>query len=247
MCEVENDFVLERLPKPWLQPPEYAVAHEQMDDKRGIDLAFLFDPQVVQGRTVRQRIVKRSATRDLFQYHPGRRAGTDAINHWPSRLGGQFDSEPTDPAGETLSYFHERIREIKGTDVAIPAMGDFNDEPFDRSPALRAQHDPTREGAERDGPALSEHDVARQAGDRAGTHYHSNTPGMLDQFLVSKGLIKSDNPLAVVPDSVAIEIFPEMMNDGDYPTPIRFGRPSKGLNENGFSDHYPISIKLIER
>ena len=36
-------------------------------------------------------------------------------------------------AGETLAYFHERIRQIDGKDVAGLAMGDFNDEPFNRS------------------------------------------------------------------------------------------------------------------
>ena len=53
--------------------------------------------------------------------------------------------------------------------------------------------------------------------------------------------------------SVKIERFPEMVasevNDRvKYPRPIRFGRPSvaSSFNENGFSDHFPVSIILQE-
>lgn len=41
-----------------------------------------------------------------------------------------------------------------------------------------------------------------------------------------------------------LEVFEEMKDDGDYPKPIRFGRPSSKLNENGYSDHYPISMRI---
>ena len=44
-----------------------------------------------------------------------------------------MDSEPYRMmAGETLSYFMERILEIRG-EIPKVVMGDFNDEPFNRS------------------------------------------------------------------------------------------------------------------
>ena len=37
------------------------------------------------------------------------------------------------------------------------------------------------------------------------------------------------------------------MIKGEYEIPVKFGRPSDhSLNENGFSDHLPISTTLIE-
>jgi hypothetical protein len=37
------------------------------------------------------------------------------------------------------------------------------------------------------------------------------------------------------------------MVKGEYKAPIKFGRPSNNsLNENGFSDHLPISVMLEE-
>jgi hypothetical protein len=41
-------------------------------------------------------------------------------------------------------------------------------------------------------------------------------------------------------------MFPEMVADGAYPVPIRFGRPASDLNLDGFSDHYPISMIVQE-
>ena len=47
---------------------------------------------------------------------------------------GQFESSGyRQIAGETLSFFHQRVLEVHGPDTPVLAMGDFNDEPFDIS------------------------------------------------------------------------------------------------------------------
>jgi hypothetical protein len=94
-------------------------------------------------------IVKSEATRDILQTNfitknsIRKRRLVLVGNHWPSRSGGQYESEPYRiVAGETLSYFHKRILEENSEedtnnnnngDISILVMGDFNDEPFDRS------------------------------------------------------------------------------------------------------------------
>jgi hypothetical protein len=72
-------------------------------------------------------------------------------------------------------------------------------------------------------------------------------------MLVSKELIKSTGKIKVAKGAtpeylVKIEMFPEMVNSGRYPSPISFGRPSKksSFNPAGFSDHYPVSVVLEE-
>lgn len=47
-------------------------------------------------------------------------------------------------------------------------------------------------------------------------------------------------------DSVKIVELPEMTKSGRYPVPMRLGRPSRRLNPNSFSDHYPITKLRIE-
>jgi hypothetical protein len=83
-------------------------------------------------------------------------------------------------------------------------------------------------------------------GQRIGTHYYDNFPNMLDQFLVSKGLLDDNASITLKPNSAEIIRHPDMTSTDEYESPIRFGRPSKTVNTSGFSDHYPISVVLQE-
>ena len=76
---------------------------------------------------------------------------------------------------------------------------------------------------------------------RRASYVYGGRPIMLDQFMVSKGFLVEKSNLSIKVDSVSIEIFSEMTKKGK---PIRFGRPSRRLNEKGFSDHLPISLKI---
>ena len=254
VCEIENRQVLEHLVKS-LSPlnRDYDIAHEDTMDKRGIDVAFVFDCNLFEKREqFSHSILKRAATRDLFQVNFGMRSGKELFligNHWPSRRGGQYASEPYRIlAGETLAYFHERIREIKGHDAPILVMGDFNDEPFDRS---LVQYALSTRQIERVLNARSPRLLNLMwplLGERSGTHYYSSSPNMLDQFLASRGLVHPDSRLSVVGGSVTIEDYQEMTSTGAYPSPVAFGRPAKPstYNLDGFSDHFPISVNLVE-
>jgi len=37
-----------------------------------------------------------------------------------------------------------------------------------------------------------------------------------------------------------------MINPGLYPTPMPFGGMGRPINENGFSDHFPITVTITE-
>ena len=69
---------------------------------------------------------------------------------------------------------------------------------------------------------------------------------MLDQFLANKNMVKQNADLRVLPETVDILRFPEMVHTGDYPRPIRFGGMGKAVNEDGFSDHFPIVVTVVE-
>jgi hypothetical protein len=77
-----------------------------------------------------------------------------------------------------------------------------------------------------------------------GTYFHRSKPVMLDQFLASRGFFIKNSTLSIKPRSVKIENFQEMKNKNN--SPKKFGRPSnKTLNENGYSDHFPISVTIV--
>jgi len=138
VCEVENREVVELL-KSKLNRKNYDIVHFDSKDGRGIDVAFIYDTEILShGEIFSHFIMKRTATRDILQVNFSIKQNNKTLvaigNHWTSRSGGELESEPYRMiAGETLSYFHERICEKLGDDVGIIAMGDFNDTPYNKS------------------------------------------------------------------------------------------------------------------
>lgn len=253
VCEIENEAVLQRLVFALSDlGRNYGVAHHDTSDQRGIDVAFIYDVEKFTtdpSLWFAHEVLKRAATRDLFQANFTSRQGNELIligNHWPARRGGQYETEPYRMiAAETLSYWHERIREIKGEDAPILVMGDFNDEPFNRSLMEYALSSRLEQKVERARSARLFNLMWPLLGQGRASHYYDNSPNLLDQFLVSKGLVE-DGPLAAAVDSVDIVKFPDM-HAGLYEVPRPFGRPSSRLNEDGFSDHFPVAITIEER
>jgi hypothetical protein len=259
LCEVENRVVLEML-KDALLPlgRNYDIVHHDMSDQRGIDVAFIYDrDKFTFQQSFSHTILKRTATRDLFQANFLTPKGRDLIlvgNHWPARSAGILESEPYRIiAGETLSYWMERIFEIKGSNTAVLVMGDFNDEPFNRSLTEYALGSNSHSKVVYARSPRLFNLMWPFYGYGQGTYYWDNFPLVLDQMLVSKELIKSTGKIKVAKGAtpeylVKIEMFPEMVNSGRYPSPISFGRPSKksSFNPAGFSDHYPVSVVLEE-
>ena len=252
VCEIENQYVLDLLVKAIDIPGRnYKIIHHDMSDNRGIDVAFIYDDNFFEAeRYFSHFIIKRNATRDLFQVNFKTKNSNSLFligNHWPSRMGGQYESEPYRIiAAEALAYFHERIREVHNDkNVAVLAMGDFNDEPFSRSLVQYALSEKTRIKVTNAKSPKFLNLMWLLLGQTLGSHYYNNRPNMLDQFLASKGLVTGKSKLKILCDTIEIIRYPAMINKGSYPIPIRFGR-GKSLDINGYSDHYPIAVQIKE-
>jgi predicted extracellular nuclease len=252
VCEVENQFVLEQL-KDKVNVPNrnYQVIHHDMSDKRGIDVAFIYDSNIYTANSnefFHHTIIKRYPTRELVQTTLQTQKGNDLVlvgNHWPSRSGGQYESEPYRIlTGETLSYFIQRILEVKGKDTAVIVMGDFNDEPFNRSVSDYALSVRDRDKIVNGSNPYLYNLMWPLMGQRIASYVYGGRPIMLDQFMVSKGIVKKSGKYDLRNDLVKLEVF-EGMVKGDYDTPIRFGQKNPDLN--GYSDHLPISFILKEK
>ena len=233
----------------------YNVIHENSADKRGIDTALIYDSHLydAEDQTFTLRIFKRNPTRDLFQIHLKTKEGNTLIlilNHWPSRKGGVFESEPFRiMVAENLAYWIERIHEERGSKPAIVLMGDFNDNPFDRSIAVNLLSTSNPKEVLN---ATSTHKffnpMFTYIGSGVGTHVYGNDQNILDQFMLSKAIVSQSASSPFNFDGAEIVMFDNMVK-GDYNTPIRFGRPSSKsqYNPEGFSDHLPIKLILSER
>lgn len=251
VCEVENEAIVQRLAGQINIPGRnYRVVAHNSPDARGIDVSFIHDQNTLQATNPsHQVVIKRTATRDLFWCNftvtATNRQFVAMANHWPSRSAGQYESEPFRMlTGETLSFVLSGL--LAGNpNLPILAMGDFNDEPFNRSMQeyMLGSRDPglVRRSA-----------LARllnlmwplMQGDDPGTYLFSSTWNMLDQFLVTKEFIKTASKVKVVDGSAAMFKPPEMK--GPAGAAKKFGRPSKpgSFDQTGFSDHYPVVMKV---
>ncbi len=250
VCEVENANVLRMLVEALDLPHrDYAVAHHDGSDNRGIDVAFIFDTKRYRaGELFHNVIQKRNATRDILQVNFQLKATGDTFvvfgNHWPSRLGGVFESAPYRMmAGETLAYFHERARAHLGDDVPVIVMGDFNDGPGERSLVDYALSSPSKQRVRYARNPMLYNLMWPLVAEGRGTHVYGSEVACLDQILVSKALLRDDGVLRLVGEAELV-VFPEMVK-GRYGTPRRFGRPaSSGFDVDGFSDHLPVGVRL---
>lgn len=142
VSEVENRAVLEDLVKSkHLKSKRYGIIHYESPDKRGIDVALLyqeryfkpvhhesFDPNIYRNN-------KRVYTRDqlLVSGYLDDELIHVIVNHWPSRSGGEARSRPLrERAAYQNTKIIAQIRE-KEPNAKILSMGDFNDDPINSS------------------------------------------------------------------------------------------------------------------
>jgi len=251
VCEVENEFVVQRLANRINIPGrDYVVVTHQSPDARGIDVSFIFDQNTITSSNPdHQVVIKRSATRDLFwstfTVNASGRSFVAIANHWPSRSAGQYASEPFRMlTGETLSYAISNILDSNGP-TPIMAMGDFNDEPFNRSMQeyLLGSRDPGRVKAASN-PMMLNLAWPLMQGDDPGTYLFGSTWNMLDQILVNKEFIKNTSKVKLVDGS--LEIFKPSQLVGSSGRAKKFGRPSKpsSFDPTGYADHFPLTMKI---
>lgn len=260
LCEIENEAVVRRLMDRLEQEVgrNYNILHKDTSDQRGIDIAIVYDQDMYRsdGRMFSLEIMKRAATRDLFQIQLTTLKGNELVligNHWPSRLGGKYESEPYRMmVGETLCYWIERIHQIKKESQnidhpSIIVMGDFNDDPYDRSLTEYLLSTPSRERVKNARNPVLLNLMHPFLHTDIGTHVHGNQIGFLDQFIVSRALAVANPKYPFRLVSTDIIHLPGMVR-GAYNTPVRYHRPShREYNPDGFSDHLPIELVIKER
>lgn len=257
VCEIENAFVIEMLIHriSLALNREYGFVISDSNDKRGIDTALIYDTTLYKPdpETFSLRIIKRNSTRDLFQVLLKTTEGnsiTCILNHWPSRTGGKLESEPYRiMVAENLAYWIERIHEELGNNASILLMGDFNDDPYNRSITdyLLATNNQMLVKSNRTRKRYLYNPMYRFLDSQLGTYVFGNVLNILDQFMVSKAILSENQSSPFKLGGVRIVDYPELIT-GTYNKPIKYGRPStpSAYDPNGFSDHLPIELVLIE-
>ncbi len=249
VCEAEDDHVLEKLIACTQKPNRhYSVLGHASPDVRGIDVSFIFDSTVLTpSNSGYQVVIKRTATRDIFwatfRVNSSGREFVAMANHWPSRSAGQYESEPFRLlTGETVSFvLSQQLAGDENKPVLL--MGDFNDEPFNRSiqEYLLGSRDRQRVMHAKN-PMVYDLMWPLLHGENPGTFRYDSDWFMFDQFLASRGLSGSSGPVGIDTGSVTIFRPPIMQGSGKAPKP--FGGIGKAVHQDGYSDHFPINVIL---
>jgi hypothetical protein len=249
LCEIEEIRCLKDLvyASP-LKKFGYKIVHQESGDNRGIDVAMLYRPDYFNFLSYEAIVLKfepeSRPTRDIL--HVKGLAGDDTlhlfVNHWPSRFGGQLVTAPKrDHAARILRSKYDSILRID-PNAAIIAMGDFNDHPYDPSMLEHLRAKKTVEEMT-DGDLLN---LIWQYEFKKGTHKYDHEWGILDQFVITTGLINGKSGFMAPMDRAHIFdadylLEPEKDGVGKITNRTYIGFKYHG----GYSDHLPIYMDIL--
>jgi predicted extracellular nuclease len=248
LCEIENASVLKDLvkEKALRDSPKtgyYEIIHADSPDERGIDVAALYDASKLTDvhfdyYSIALPDSKDPYTRDIL--HATGKMGSDEIhffvNHWPSRSGGQSESEPNRMAVAALlkTKVDAVMKQNSGAKVII--MGDFNDHPNDKSvyEVLEAKENPS---------SILYNQMYAIHSSGNGSYFYKGEWGALDQMITSSGLMNSSGWHVDAQSSGVLRDEKILFRDKDG-----VARPSRSYAgdsyKGGYSDHLPVYLSL---
>lgn len=250
LSEVENkQVVLDLVNQPALAPSGYDVVHYDSPDRRGVDVAFIYQ---------KKRFIV-TASRAVPLYYPEEKdfASRDQIvvsglldgepvnvivNHWPSRRGGEKKSNPKRiAAAELCKYISDSLRKANPL-AKIIIMGDLNDDPVDESVYKNLKARGKKEEVA-DGEFFNP--MWKLFKEGIGSLAYKDSWNLFDQIIVSKPLLGDDKSTYKYQK---VRVFNEKFltqkegNFEGYPFRTYVGDVWQG----GYSDHFPVYIILAK-
>ncbi|MCB9071025.1 MAG: endonuclease [Prevotellaceae bacterium] len=250
LCEIENDNCLKTLVKySQLKSLNYQYVHYESPDARGVDVGLLYQPHLfkpIASKPIHVALKTGRTTRDIL-YVCGKLPNGDTahvfVNHFPSRLGGELESEPN--RFTAASVLRTQVDSILRIDSAalVLIMGDFNDYPNNRSinNVLAAQS--LNQKTLMNNQLYNLTYELHQRGD-IGSYKHDGQWGMLDQFIVSGSWLTRAQKSYIDANSVTV-FAPEWLLEEAKPLGKQPARTYVGMKfHGGYSDHLPIFLDI---
>ena len=252
VSEIENRTVLEDLVKqPAIAKRRYGIIHFDSNDRRGIDLAILYQPKYFTPTNAKPVPVniysgtKKIFTRDIL-FVSGLFYGEKIhilVNHWPSRRGGESKTAPWRAAAAM------ECKKITDSLTAIDPMakviimGDLNDDPISPSvkKVLKAK---ARKNKVKEGELYNT--MAQFYHRGIGTTAYRDAWSLFDQIILSYGWLPEEQ------DGIRFykaHIFNKgflIQKKGHFK-----GYPKRTFAGNeflhGYSDHFPVYIYVVKK
>lgn len=247
LCEIENRKVLGDLVYGTaLSAFGYGIVHEESPDTRGIDVCMIYRRDLV---SVLDHCLwfPESTSPEGFHsrgvlYVRCKVSGDTLhllLNHWPSRRGGVLAGEELrEGMAPIVRNAADSICKLSEGKAKIIVLGDFNCAPSD--PLLSKL---TANGQSGDCSLVNLAD--RKISDKRGTYRYQGTWEMIDQIIVSDGLLNSTEGLKTMPEHFRI-FSPDFLlkEDSKYPGSVPFSTYRGYRYQGGFSDHLPVLLDL---
>lgn len=256
VAEVENRSVLEDLVQTsYLIKKNYGIIHYNSPDRRGIDVALLYQRKLFKPLSSSPHEVviydintpdKRYYTRDVLLVSGVLDQDTlhILVNHWPSRYGGEKRSRPNREKAAAVNK--NIVDSLQAVDpyAGIIIMGDMNDDPYNNSIKKVLKAKAEQKDVEASGLFNPMENMLVKKG--LGTLGYHDSWDLFDQIILSKPLLGKDyrsyqffkagiyNPSYLITSHGRYKGYPYRSFVGNHFT-------------GGYSDHLPVYIYLIKR
>ena len=255
VSEIENRTVLEDLiAQDKLKHGNYRIVHYDSPDKRGVDCAFFYRPDVFKLEGSKPEPYDMPERPNFYTRDIVTMWGTIEdepfffmVCHWPSRLGGKEQSSPLrEHAAMRCRQIADSVRAIN-PETKIVIMGDLNDDATDKSIVevlgAKGKIEQVPEGG-----FFNPYIEVLKAGD--GTLAYQDRWNLFDNIIISENLATGSTGELKIQKADKARFYgnifrkPYMIQkEGQYK-----GYPLRtfvGTNfQNGFSDHFPVYIYI---
>lgn len=248
VSEIENRRVLEDLIKTGdLANMELDIVHYDSPDRRGIDVALLFNPklfQVTSSQVYPFVLANDTAfkTRDIL-LASGTLSGDPfhiIVNHWPSRRG-EKSSELRKYAASINKHISDSIYN-DNPQAKIVIMGDMNDDPTNKSCQKALNAKKKKENVEAGGLFNTMWAFYDKG---IGTLAYKGQWNLFDQIIISQSLLNKDYSSLTYWKAEIYNRSYLIQTEGRYK-----GYPLRTFSNNtfinGYSDHLPVLIYLVK-
>ena len=256
VAEIENRYVLEALINETpLHKSDYNIIHYDSPDARGIDVAMIYREKKFKPYfhkkipVVWSPNIGTGTTRDILLVS-GVTDSNDTlnifVNHWPSRWGGQMETEGKRMYVASLVKKNADSIFNLNSNSNIIIMGDLNDYPTDRSliDVLKTETQFEKIISNK----LYNLSYYLQEVKKTGTHKYDGQWGMLDQIIVSGALLDTKNKIYTTVYDVHVFDADFLLEPDERYTGQTTNRTYIGYKyHGGFSDHLPTFVDLKKK
>ena len=256
VCEVENLRVLEDVfQNSAFGEFGYRIVHQDSPDRRGIDVALIYDPKRIDLLSfslirVDLSLVGGDVTRDILRTKL--KIGQDSceifVNHWPSKYGGTGITEGFRQfAAQTLRHAVDSVYAID-TSAYIICTGDFNDIPQSNSISgvlLNKKNGYKNENEILNKVSLRLKRAEVMHGFKEGTIKFQGRWEMVDHFFLSENFFNNSGRLFVKDNSMQIFTSDFLLKKDEKYGGMKPYRTWQGFSYlGGISDHLPIMLRV---